>query len=126
MLNNSFFTFPSLLQLEKYLLAITQSTSEEEKKTNLEDVFAMAKGAHFSQVELIKWRMKVRDDQSNWSQREEGRFDNNIQDGADEESRNLQVGLSAYYQFVEEKVKQSLKSKLLVSISEKVVLTNTL
>ena len=85
------------------MLEITESTSEEEKKTILEDAFDMIQGAPFSQIDFIKWRMKERDDQKHWTKREEGRFE--VKEGVEEEHKSLQNGLSAYYQLVEEKVK---------------------
>ena len=87
------------------MLEIAQLQSDEIKqKEKLEDAVQLMSNIPSLKIELIKWRMKLREDNEHWKEREEGIFDdqsNEDQEGA--EGKKLR-GLERYYHFIIDKV----------------------
>lgn len=102
------------------MVEITHLQSDEKENEKFEKLFCLLQNCPFAQTLLMKWRIKIREDEGNWKYREEGRFedvdgsssDDEGEDGSSSDNegeeevktKDLERGLQKYYRLAVEKV----------------------
>ena len=83
---------------------------ERQQKEKLEDAIQLMSNIPFPslQIEIIKWRMKLRKEEENWkdelNRREEGIFDDQSNEDQEESEGKKLRGLERFYHFTIDKV----------------------